>query len=250
MKRAMCEQCDDLGYYLLRVSHNDANFGKLQKCTCAAYHRQIAGVTARLQDELGALSDRTFDSFDLDRPLAPTVWCGEAVGVKAQKTALEAAHRRAKAWAESPRGWLYLHGAFGAGKSHLAAAIANAQIGTGRRARFLTVGKLLDTLTMTIRDGTTDRLLGDLLDCDLLVLDEISTAHLAEAASDWRFGRLERIVNERLGKPTVLTSNVAPDDLASPGDIRAERIIDRICGASQIIWMPISSYRRLGKEAV
>lgn len=239
-----CEQCGDVGYYLLRVRGDHAQFGKLQKCTCAAYHRQIAAVTQRLGDELGALSDRTFARFNLDRPLSPIAWQGKPIGVKAQRTAMEQALERCQAWAETPRGWLYIHGAFGAGKSHLAASIANARIGRGI-TRFLPVGKLLDTLTMTVRDGTTDRLLADLLDCELLILDELSTAHLAEAASDWRFGRLERIINERLSKPTVITSNVAPDDLALPGDIRAERVADRIVGVSQIVWLPVASYRRI-----
>jgi DNA replication protein DnaC len=176
------------------------------------------------------------------------VWQGKPLGEAAQRQFLRSAHQRAQGWANDPRGWLYLHGAFGAGKSHLAAAIANAQLGQ-RVVRFLTVGKLLDILTMTIRDGTTDRLLADLLDCDVLILDELSAAHLAEAASDWRFGRIERIIGERLNKPTVITSNVAPDDLATPGDMRAERVCDRISGASQLIWLPIVSYRRI-KEYV
>lgn len=247
-KKANCEQCGDAGYYLIHVPAGDALFGKLQKCNCAAYQQQIAGRAARLGDELGELASRTFDSFDLGRPLTAFTWQGKPIGMAAQRQFLLAAHRRACDWADDPRGWLYIHGAFGAGKSHLAAAIANAQLGS-RIARFLTVGKLLDTLTMSIRDGTTDRLLSELLDCDVLILDELSSAHLAEAASDWRFGRIERIVNERQGKPTVITSNVAPDDLALPGDLRAERVADRITGASQIIWLPVVSYRRI-KEYV
>ena len=240
----ICERCGDAGYYLLKVNYGDERFGKLQKCSCAAYTRQLAQVTARLGDELGALADRTFASFDLSRPLQPISWLGQAIGVTAQRTALEMALKRCQAWADDPRGWLYLHGAFGAGKSHLAAAIGNAYARTGR-THFLTVGKLLDTLTMSIRDGTTDQLLADLISCDLLILDELAPAHLAEAASDWRFGRIERIVNERLNKPTVITSNLPPDDLAAPGDYRAERVTDRIVGASQLVWLPVSSYRRI-----
>lgn len=47
----------------------------------------------------------------------------------------------------------------------------------------------------------------------------------------------------------VITSNLAPDDLANVGDVRAERLADRIAGASQIVWMPIASYRRIGQVA-
>lgn len=242
-----CEQCGDVGFYALQVPYGHAQFGKIQKCTCRAYQDRLAPRAAKLADELGDLAEKTFDSFRLNRPLVPTSWQGKPLSSEAQRVFLRDAHRRCEQWAENPRGWLYLHGAFGAGKSHLAAAIANSWQGRGV-ARFLTVGKLLDTLTMSIRDGTTDSLLIDLLNCDLLILDELSAAHLSEAASDWRFGRVERIINERLDKLTVITSNLAIDDLALPGDIRAERIADRIAGASQIVWMPIASYRRIGSE--
>lgn len=217
----------------------------MQRCTCKAYQRQVSARAEKLGDELGSLAHKTFASLNLGRPLMPIDWMGKPIGVAAQKVFLADAARRCQLWASEPRGWLYLHGAFGAGKSHLAAAIANAQIMQGRVTRFLTVGKLLDTLMMTIRDGTTDRLLSDLLDCDMLILDELAAGHLAEAASDWRFGRIERIINERLGRPTVITSNLAIDDLAAPGDTRAERLTDRIAGESQIVWMPIASYRRI-----
>lgn len=242
-----CEQCGDVGFYALKVAYGHPEFGRIQKCNCRAYQDRLEPRAAKLRDELGDLANKTFESFDLARPLAPATWQAKPISTAAQHQFLLAAHRRCEAWANAPSGWLYLHGAFGAGKSHLAAAIANSWRGKGS-ARFLTVGKLLDTLTMSIRDGTTDALLINLLECDLLILDELSAAHLSEAASDWRFGRIERIVNERLGKPTVITSNLAVDDLALPGDVRAERIADRIAGESQIVWMPIASYRRLGKE--
>jgi DNA replication protein DnaC len=228
------------------VPWHHPQFGQLQRCDCAAYTGQVADRVGRLGDDLGSLADRTFDSFDCDRPCTPMIWEGKPLGVAAQRQLLRDGHRRASDYAAAPRGWLYFHGSYGAGKSHLAAAIANTVAAAGRRAHFLPVGKLLDNLTAALRDGMADLLLADLLTCDLLILDELAPAHLAEAASDWRFGRLERLVNERQGRHTIITANVAPDDLAAPGDVRAERLADRIAGASQIIWLPIGpSYRRL-----
>jgi DNA replication protein DnaC len=235
-----------VGYYKKAVPFGHPDFGKLFPCDCAAYAAQIADRTVRLGDELGALADRTFASFRTNRHLAPTRWEGKTISVAAQRQLIADGVRRAQAFAAAPRGWLYLHGSYGAGKSHLAAAVAHAVAAAGRRVHFLPVGKLLDNLTAALRDGLADRLLDDLLTCDLLILDELAPSHLAEAASDWRFGRIERLVNERLDKPTVITANVAPDDLAAPGDLRAERIADRIAGVSQRIWLPIGpSYRRL-----
>jgi DNA replication protein DnaC len=249
MEQRICNVCAGAGWYVLAVPYGHAQFAQLQRCDCAAYHAQIAPRALRLQDELGSLADKTFDSFKRDRDLWPVTWQGKPLSAEAQRVFMSDAHRRCSSWAQSPRGWLFIHGAFGAGKSHLAAAIANAQQAAGKVVRFVTVNKLLDTLRSGIDNGTTDRMIADLIACDLLILDELSAAQLAESASDWRFGRIERLINERLTKPTVITSNLAPDDLAQPGDMRAERIADRIAGAAQIVWMPLASYRRLQQQA-
>lgn len=244
-----CERCNGAGYYLFRVPYGHPDFAKLQPCDCASYQRQRAPRAERLGDELGSLAHKTFASFDLRRPVAPTTWQGKHLSSEAQRVFLSDALRRTEAWADNPRGWLFIHGAFGAGKSHLAAAIANAQQQAGAIVRFVTTGKLLDRLRAGINDGSSDAMLDDLITCGMLILDELAAAHLAECASDWRFGRIERLINERLNRPTVITSNLAIDDLALPGDLRAERVADRIADVSQIVWMPIASYRRIGKEA-
>lgn len=243
-----CSNCAGVGYYLLRVPYGHPEWAKLQTCNCAAYVQQLAPRAERLGDELGSLKDKTFASFRLDRPLSVTTWQGAPMSVPTQRGFLGDAHRRCEAWADDPRGWLFLHGAFGAGKSHLAAAIANEQQRAGAIVRFVTVNKLLDILRAAIDTHSGESLIADLIGCDCLILDELASTHLAECASDWRFGRIERLVNERLNKPTVITSNLAIDDLCLPGDVRAERVADRIAEVSQIVWMPIASYRRIAKE--
>ena len=246
---AKCEGCGGTGWYLLAVPYLHPDWGKLQPCDCASYQRQRAPSADRLGDELGSLAGKTFESFDIARPMRDTAWQGVPFSAGTQRGFLGDAHRRCEAWADDPSGWLFIHGAFGAGKSHLAAAIANEQQQAGAVVRFVTVNKLLDTLTAALRDRTSDALIADLIACDMLILDELAGAHLAECASDWRFGRIERLINERLDKPTVITSNLAPDDLAQPHDLRAERLADRIAGVSQIVWMPIASYRRIARVA-
>jgi DNA replication protein DnaC len=137
---ASCPRCQDSGYYTLPVAYGHPDFCKLQSCNCAAYQQQLAPRAARLGDELGSLADKTFDRFDLTRPIVPTVWQGAAMSEVAQRNFLRAAHKRCQAWSAAPRGWLFLHGAFGAGKSHLAAAIANDSRWHRRKiVRFVTV---------------------------------------------------------------------------------------------------------------
>ena len=52
----------------------------------------------------------------------------------------------ARAFAEEPDGWLLVHGPSGAGKTHVAAAIANRCIERGQPALFVVVPDLLDHL--------------------------------------------------------------------------------------------------------
>lgn len=67
----------------------------------------------------------TFLTFDLRRPLeGPVIWCSEVFDEGQQAASLIHAHDQASSYATEPHGWLMLSGPHGAGKSHLATAIA------------------------------------------------------------------------------------------------------------------------------
>ena len=64
-----------------------------------------------------------------------------------QANSLEFAYNQAKLFAQSKtKPWLFLHGRYGYGKTHLAAAIANVAVENGTQTLFITVPDLLDTL--------------------------------------------------------------------------------------------------------
>lgn len=253
--------CDGSGYYLLTVPVGHPEFGKLQRCACGRKADSVRAA-ARLGDELGDLAHCTFDAFDLSRPLAP-IWTlanryyrsldplppadrhqAECLTEAIQRPLLAAAYDRAWAYAICPRGWLCLHGAYGGGKSHLAAAIAHHLVAQGWSVRYRSVPGMLDAIKAGFKDGSSDAVFDDLLMCDLLVLDDLGAQHI----SGYNYERLFRLINERLHKPTVITTNVHPDDLGDSNDIDAARLASRIAGAAQSIWLPISDYRRLAKQ--
>lgn len=254
--------CDGSGYYLLAVPHGDPRWGKLQRCACGR-SADSSRAAARLGDELGGLAHCTFETFDLARPLLPIYQLdgryyqqlhrvpmerrGDAklISIPVQETALANAYHDAHAYAADPRGWLCLHGAYGAGKSHLAAAIAHVRAASGESVRYRSVPGLLDRVREGFKDGTADAVFNDVLGCDLLILDDLGAQHL----SGWSYERLFRILNERQGVGTIVTMNVHPDDLANPADVDAARLTDRIAQAARKVWLPISSYRRIGREA-
>ena len=75
-----------------------------------------AAALARFEDEMGGeLAGSTLDSYDL----------GRARDAAARGT-MAAALDTCRAYVDQPRGWLYLYGPTGVGKSHLAAATSRA----------------------------------------------------------------------------------------------------------------------------
>lgn len=239
-----CDICQDAGWLLVDKQGGQYGNKDLVRCECgeaadAERARLLArakmqAVTGRLQSELGRLASCTFDNFDGTRPLPVLKWEGQEVSEAVQRRALRKALDTCKQYAEVPEGWLYLHGAYGAGKSHLAAAIANKRITTGDDVYYRSVPGMLDDIRKGFKDHSSDQIFEALLKVDLLILDDIGAEHM----KDWAEERLFVLLNERQGRPMVLTSNLHPDELPA-------RLASRIAGNATAIWMPVSDYRRL-----
>lgn len=261
-----CPECAGAGYYVEAVPYGHPNFGKPMPCVCKLSERRTkseAAALERLGDELGSLMDKTFASFDLDRPLAPLYQKdgvyyanlaklsmserkeASLIGEAAQAAALIKGRSEAESYAAHWRGWLVLHGAYGAGKSHLAAAIAHQGVASGLSTRYRSLPGLFDALKSGFEDDTTAAIFNDVIGCDLLILDDLFDSDLR---TDWRKSRLFRLFNERENRPTVITSNRRIDDLVPPTDVDAGRLLSRVAGNASQVWLPISDYRRLRKE--
>lgn len=104
---------------------------------------------------------------------------------------------------------MFLHGPYGCGKTHLAAAIANHRLEQGEPVIFITVPDLLDHLRATFRPSSDiqyDELFDQVRNAPLLILDDLG----AESPTQWAQEKLYQIVNHRYNAqlPTVITSNV------------------------------------------
>lgn len=239
-----CPMCRDSGWLVMDAPYGHPNFGKLRRCVCLEREHNVAmareleeraaSAKASLNDELGALRHCTFAAFDLARPLEIADYDGKRLGEQVQRRQIEQALEAARAYAQQPCDWLYLHGLCGAGKSHLAAAIAHEAQAAGWDVIYRSVPGLLDNLRAGYKRGTYDELIERVIGCGLLILDDIGAEHGSSNAEAILF----RILNERQGRPTVLTSNVHPNDLSA-------RLSSRISGKGRTLWMPISDYRRL-----
>lgn len=187
---------------------DDPRFGRAEPCACVlAESGEMRRERLERIGNLGALKRFTFDSFE-PREGMPS---------------LDDVAARARAWAESPEGWLVLRGPSGSGKTHLAAAIANARLDRDEPAYFTVVPDLLDKLRGAYEpaegDPGFDALFEQVRTMPFLVLDDID----AVALGDWAQEKLYQLVNARYNAslPTVFTC------LDLGGDLN-ERIVTRL----------------------
>jgi len=139
------------------------------------------------------LAAKTFATFDRER----------------QTKAFDQAQRFAK----QPQGTLAFFGSFGTGKTHLLAAIANAQIERGRVCRFASVVSLFDALQERLQQGGDyHALLRQAITTPLLLLDDVDKLK----PSEFREETLYKLLNGRSvsGLPLALSSNNPPEALA------------------------------------
>jgi len=210
-----CPLCQGARFVRVTGDPTDPRFGQATPCECARYETQEERRARLLRySRLGALTRFTFDTLiesgrSNDERLQAQY--GEAVRI---------VHR----FAESPEGWLVLVGPHGAGKTHLAAAIANDAIERGRPALFLTVADLLDHLRSGYGDDAEvgyDTLLEQVRTSPLLILDDLD----AYAQTEWAREKFFQVVSYRFNAalPTVFTAVRPPNEI---DDRLGTRLVD------------------------
>ena len=191
----------------------------------AQYESPLGGIDPDMLERM------TFGTFDV-RGNNPNA---------AQRVTLEYAFQAAFSFADSPEGWLILTGETGTGKTHLAFAIAGAQIECGNPVIFAFVPDLMDHLRRTFDPESPvryDRLFEEVRTTPLLILDDFGK----ERKSDWAVEKLYQIVVHRhnLRLPTVITSTMEFD--SEGGDPILSRILDESIKIHYVIDAP--DYRK------
>ena len=166
-----------------------------------------AGVDPE-HSELSSLNlhgDKRFENFDLRERELP----------KLEVENLRRAMETAKEFADNPAGWLVFQSiAFGNGKTHLAAAIANDLTNRGQTVLFVVVPDLLDHLRATFNPAVNaryDKRFDEVKMAPILILDDLGT----ESATTWAREKLYQLFNYRYNAqlPTIITTAIHIDEI-------------------------------------
>lgn len=198
-----CPHCHGIGYIREEVEVGHPNFGTLFPCSCRLPEIEAAQQQRqRKLSSLGPLGNKTFDNFQPE---------GHASQPGRYPT-LKIALNESRKYADSLHGWLLLQGGYGCGKTHLAAAVANARLAAGQPVIFVNAPDLLDHLRVTFSPGaeiTYDELFERIRNFPLLVIDDLG----AESPTQWAQEKLYQVFNHRYnaGLPTMITTNAELD---------------------------------------
>lgn len=174
-------------------------FAGYEPCECdqalrACAAQAVASRQARMQDA----------EADLCRRLE----CA-GVGVRFQKAASTQAKELALALSQGKN--VFISGAVGSGKTHLACAVARELLAKNlvRNVQFARCVSLFDEIKRSFNAGTDA--LAPYRTCGVLVLDDLGK----QASTPWSLERLFDLVDDRYARclPTITTSNYNPRDL-------------------------------------
>jgi DNA replication protein DnaC len=210
-----CPICGGMGRVKYNVPLEHPRFGKMFRCpnypAAADTERQ---ERLRKVSNLNAFQDKVFATFEIERG-------GYS---DSEMVSLRLAYNAAFTFAQIPQGWLLLEGAYGSGKTHLAAAVGNYRLAQGDNVLFITVPDLLDHLRAAYSptsETTYDENFERVKNASLLILDDLGV----ENPSAWAQEKLFQLLNHRYSYrvPTIITTNADIDTL--DGRIRS-RLLD------------------------
>jgi DNA replication protein DnaC len=213
-----CDICKDTGYN--------------QEFYCQCYRKLIRDVARENLGVNSPLKKCTFDTFRVDR--YPDIM-DSSMQVN-QREHMKSVYQYCKDYAENFTAdsiGLFMYGKTGLGKTHLSLAIANEVINRGYDVYYGSVQSIMDKLEAEHfgRLPREDSIKDDILDCDLLIIDDLGT----EFSTQFTNAELYNIINSRIlaSLPTIISTNLSIEEI---GERYTQRVASRIIGSSMAIY--------------
>ena len=213
-----CPICQDTGYV------------GSQKCTCFKKAEiELLYTQSNLKE---ILKKENFDHFSFD--YYSDTMKNEATGLTERETAKRAydiARGFVRNFDDSFEN-LFLYGDTGVGKTFLSHCIANALLESSHCVLYFSAFDLFDSMAQTAfsRKSETDPGENFILDCDLLIIDDLGT----ELTNSFVSSQLFLCINERIArrKSTVISTNLTLEDFSAT---YSERTFSRIASNYQML---------------
>lgn len=218
LPRYSCKLCGDTGLV-------DSGTGK-QTCQCVL--AELKKLRREQINQSGPLSPCRFESFVLD--YYPEQ--GENGGASPRRS-MEQVLDDCRYYAEHfgpASDSIYMFGDAGLGKTHLALSIAGVVLDKGYDVIYVSSQQAFSTISAQRFSG--DELFGSMLEADLLILDDLGS----EYVDAFVLSKLYELINTRLRRPTIYTTNVCKAELLEQR--YTEKISSRLLGECHI--MPFS----------
>ncbi len=206
-----CPDCKDTGY----VNN--------QKCHC--FRKAAIELLYTQSNVKNILADENFDTFSF------RYYSENHVDPKTGRSSLETmkkAHQAALEFVDTFSTEfrnLFLYGDTGVGKTFLSNCIAKELIDRSHSVIYFTAHELFDTLAKSKfgKDESADEMNEHILDCDLLIIDDLGT----ELANTFTVSQLFLCINERIlrRKSTIISTNLSLESLVNT---YSERTFSRI----------------------
>lgn len=207
---------------------------------CECYHTLLRDKACEILNRTSPLQLCSFDTFHTEYYPDLT----DKNGISPRKT-MTAIYQYCVSYAQNFYPYaksILMMGATGLGKTHLSLAIAQAVIDKGYGVVYGSAQNLLSKLEKErfSRSSPDTDSLEILLDCDLLILDDLG----AEFPTQFVSSCIYNIINSRMnaGKPMIISTNLTPGELR---ERYTDRIVSRIVGTYEILTFCGSDVRQI-----
>ena len=213
-----CPLCQDTGY-----------IGS-QKCSCFKKAEiELLYTQSNLKE---ILEKENFDHFSFDF-YSDTI-TNDSTGLTERETARRAYKMAKEFVADFDNSFqnLFFYGDTGVGKTFLSHCIANALLESSHCVLYFSAFDLFDSMAQTAFSRKSETTPGEnfILDCDLLIIDDLGT----ELTNSFVSSQLFLCINERIArrKSTVISTNLTLEDFSST---YSERTFSRIASNYQMV---------------